>query len=266
MPGVMHMWIAGLISGALVGLVLGVVGGGGSIFAVPLLIYFVGVASTHVAIGTSAVAVAVSAAINLVLHARHGTVKWRCATVFAAAGAAGAWVGSTLGKATDGRKLLALFGAIMVVIGVLTLLRRGADEKPDVHLDMDSAGYLAPRLLVTGLGAGVVAGFFGIGGGFLIVPSLMFATRMPMIAAIGSSLVAVTIFGLATATNYATSGLVDWQLAAVFVAGGLLGGSGGTRLAVMLAGKRRVLSVAFAALVIGVGIYIFVTGVPALIH
>src|SRR3546814_7134217 len=83
------------------------------------------------------------------------------------------------------------------------------------------------KVIGLGLGTGVVSGFFGIGGGFLIVPSLMASTRMPMINAVGTSLVAVTAFGLTTALNYAFSGLVDWPLATVFIIGGFAGGFAG---------------------------------------
>src|ERR1700753_2415824 len=96
--------VLGLASGALVGFSLGLVGGGGSILAVPLMVYLVGVPDPHVAIGTSAIAVAANAAINLSNHARGGTVMWRCAIIFAAAGIAGALVGSVFGKMLDGQK------------------------------------------------------------------------------------------------------------------------------------------------------------------
>ncbi len=108
--------VLGLASGALVGFSLGLVGGGGSILAVPLMVYVVGVPEPHVAIGTSAIAVAANAAINLSNHARGGTVVWSCALTFAAAGIVGAFAGSILGKMMDGQKLLALFALLMLVI------------------------------------------------------------------------------------------------------------------------------------------------------
>src|SRR3546814_5839415 len=80
----------------------------------------------------------------------------------------------------------------------------------------------APKVLGYGLGTGGFSGFFGIGGGFLIVPGLIASTRMPILNAVGTSLVAVTAFGLTTALSYAASGLVDWTLASVFIVGGLL--------------------------------------------
>src|SRR5690606_38804904 len=113
-----------LVSGGLIGIVLGLVGGGGSILAVPLLVYFVGVGSTHAAIGTAAVAVALNAAAGLAGHARAGNVKWRCALVFAAAGILGAALGAELGKATDGTALLGAFGALMIAVGALMLRKR----------------------------------------------------------------------------------------------------------------------------------------------
>src|SRR5579872_3751755 len=106
--------LLGLVSGSLVGFSLGLVGGGGSILAVPLMVYVVGVADPHVAIGTSAIAVAVNAAINLSNHARGGTVRWSCALTFAAAGIVGAFIGAIFGKMLDGQKLLALFAVLML--------------------------------------------------------------------------------------------------------------------------------------------------------
>ena len=114
----------GRFSGSLVGFSLGLVGGGGSILAVPLLVYVVGLDNPHLAIGTSAIAVAVNAAANLSMHARSGNVKWRCASVSALAGVAGAFLGSTLGKMMDGQKLLALFAVLMIVVSVLMLRGR----------------------------------------------------------------------------------------------------------------------------------------------
>ena len=171
--------ILAVISGSLVGFVLGLVGGGGSIIAVPLLLYVVGVTSTHLAIGTSAIAVSLSALANLVNHARQGRVKWPCAATFSAAGIAGAWAGSSLAIRIPGDQLLALFGILMVVVGAVMLLRKDADGNPDVRLSFSTASQLLPLLLAIGFAVGALAGFFGIGGGFLIVPGLMLAGVIP---------------------------------------------------------------------------------------
>jgi hypothetical protein len=247
----LFQYVLGVGSGALVGFVLGLVGGGGSILAVPLMVYLVGVKNPHLAIGTSAFAVAANAATGLAHHARVGHVKWRCAAVFAVSGIVGAAVGSTLGKAFDGQKLLFLFALLMIGVGVLMLRRRASFGNPDVKLGRENAG----KLVGYGLGAGAFSGFFGIGGGFLIVPGLTAATGMSMINAVGSSLAAVTAFGLTTAFNYSLSGLVDWALAFAFVAGGLAGSFAGTHLARHLSKERGRLSVVFAVLIFAVAAY-----------
>lgn len=241
----------GMLSGSLVGFSLGLVGGGGSILAVPLLIYLVGIGDPHLAIGTSAVAVAVNAAANLLNHARVGNVKWRCASAFALAGVTGAFLGSTIGKMVDGQKLLALFAVLMIAVSFLMLKGRSAAGDPNVRLNRENL----PKLLVFGAGTGALSGFFGIGGGFLIVPGLMLASGMPILYAIGSSLVAVTAFGLTTAANYAASGMVHWTLATLFVAGGVLGGLLGARATKILSARKGALNTVFAILIIAVAVY-----------
>lgn len=250
----------GLASGSLVGFTLGLVGGGGSILAVPLLVYLVGVTNPHVAIGTSAIAVAANAAANLANHARTGNVKWRCALVFSVAGVIGAFGGSTLGKMVDGQKLLALFAILMIVVGALMLRKRSGGGEPAVKLSRENF----PKLVGIGLATGALSGFFGIGGGFLIVPGLIMATGMPILFAVGSSLVAVTAFGLTTASNYALSGLVDWTLAALFIGGGVLGGLLGTRSAKHLSTRKGALNTVFAALIFVVAIYMLVKSLDLL--
>ena len=243
--------VLGGASGSLIGFTLGLVGGGGSILAVPLLVYLVGVPSAHLAIGTSAVAVAANAAASLVGHARAGNVRWPCAAVFAAAGIVGAYGGSALGRQVNGQALLGAFAVLMLVVGVMMLRRRDSGVDRVVRLHRGNA----PALLGTGLAVGALSGFFGIGGGFLIVPGLIFATGMPMLQAIGTSLVAVTAFGLTTAGTYAAAGLVDWGLAAVFVGGGVLGSILGSRAARHLSQRRGMLTRIFAGLIFVVAAY-----------
>ena len=243
--------VLGLASGALVGFSLGLVGGGGSILAVPLMVYVAGVSDAHVAIGTSAIAVAANAAINLSNHARGGTVRWSCALPFAAAGMAGAFAGSIFGKLLDGQRLLALFALLMLVIAVLMLKTRSRIGVPDVQMTRDNM----PAIVGLGLATGTLSGFFGIGGGFLIVPALMLATGMSIMNAVSSSLVAVTAFGLTTAASYAWSGLISWELAGLFIAGGVVGGLIGTRSARLLSVRHGALNIVFAVVIIAVALY-----------
>lgn len=239
------------LAGSAVGFTLGLVGGGGSILAVPLMVYLVGVDDPHVAIGTSALAVAANALIGLADHARKQNVKWRCALTFATAGIVGAWSGSVLGKAIDGQKLLALFSLLMLVVAALMLRSRGREGDPAVTLNRGNA----PRLLASGGATGLLSGFFGIGGGFLVVPGLIASTGMPILFAVGSSLVAVSAFGLTTAISYASAGLIAWTLAAAFIGGGAVGSIMGTRLATRLANRKGALNVVLAILILVVGMY-----------
>lgn len=252
------------LSGALVGLILALIGGGGSILAVPLLVYVVGVTPTHVALGTSALAVALTALVNLVPHARAGRVKWQCALVFTVSGMIGAWAGSSVAKTIDGQQLLVLFGLLMLVIGGTMLFGRSGGGNAEIRLTSATASKLLPRLIPAGFGVGVLSGFFSIGGGFLIVPGLMLATGMPIAFASATSLVAVFAFGATTATNYAISGLVNWPLAALFIAGGAVGGGIGVFVGRWLSRYKHALQYLFSAVVIAVGIWIVWRGLGAL--
>jgi uncharacterized membrane protein YfcA len=241
----------GLASGTLVGFSRGLVGGGASILAVPMIVYVVGVPDAHVAIGTSAIAVATNAAVSLANHSRGGHVHWSCALVFATAGVAGALGGSTLGKMMDGQNLLVMFALLMLLIAILMLKTRSQTGIVRVEINWSNT----PALVALGLVTGTLSGFFGIGGGFLIVPALMLATGMPTLSAISSSLVAVTAFGLTTAASYAWSGLISWRLATIFILGGLVGGLAGTGSARYLSLRRGALNAAFASIIIVVALY-----------
>jgi len=239
------------LSGVAVGFTLGLVGGGGSILAVPLMVYFVGVKNPHLAIGTSALAVAANALIGLANHARAGNVNWRCGGAYAVAGVIGAFAGSSLGKAFDGQKLLFLFALLMLVVAGLMFRGRGNEGVEGVVCNRDNF----PKVASFGLGTGVLSGFFGIGGGFLIVPGLIASTSMTIYRAIGTSLVAVSAFGLTTALNYAASGLLDWGIAGSFMVGGVLGSALGTRAAKRLSGSKGTLNTLFASMIVLVALY-----------
>jgi uncharacterized membrane protein YfcA len=172
---------------------------------------------------------------------------------------AGAALGSSIGKLIAGDKLLFLFALAMIAVGIAMLRPRAAEGDPSVRITPAIAG----RLVMIGLIVGAFSGFFGIGCGFLIVPGIMLGSGMPILNAIGSSLLSVGTFGLTTAVNYALSGLVDWTTAALFIAGGLVGGFFGMRAAVHLAANRRMLTSIFAAVVFAVAIYMLIrTGLP----
>jgi uncharacterized membrane protein YfcA len=240
--------------GAVIGLLLAVFGGGGSVLATPLLVYLVGVRDPHVAIGTSAAAVAVNALVGLATQARAGRVKWPCALTFGAAGFAGSLLGAQLARQVDGQVLLGWFGVAMALVAVSMLAPAKDDGDPAVRLDGRRTLKLAPA----GLAVGLAAGFFGIGGGFLIVPGLMAATGMTLGHAAASSLVSVVLFGAATSASYAVAGLVDWPVFAALVAGGAVGALAGGPVTHALAARAGLARRLFALMVLATAAFVIV--------
>lgn len=253
-------------SGGIVGLSLGLLGGGGSILAVPLLLYLVKLKDPHVVIGTSALAVSVNSYVNLVAHARNGHVRWRPAIMFALPGIAGAALGSILGKSLHGSTLLFLFAILMLVIAGMMFFRGRTPKASVVQAEGESiagensapakaASLSWVKILGAGFLVGALSGFFGIGGGFLIVPALLLSTNTALIDAIGTSLLAVGTFGLTTAVTYSLAGLINWLAFVEFVAGGALGGIAGVRLAGLLSRQRRTLNYVFSGVILVVAFY-----------
>jgi uncharacterized protein len=251
-----------VLCGALVGFTLGLIGGGGSIMATPLLLYVVGL-PPHVAIGTGALAVSANSFINFGGHAKSGNVRWRSAILFALVGMVGAALGSTLGKTFNGQRLLFLFAVLMVAVGIMMLRSGSRPQKQAIGSEGPLSAAALGKVSAAALLVGMLSGFFGIGGGFLIVPGLLFSTGMPMIFAVGSSLLAVGSFGLTTAANYGWSGLVDWQVAAEYIGGGIVGGMIGMRLCNHLAPRKAALNKVFAGLVFVVATYMLYRNLSA---
>ena len=240
-------------SGLSIGFALGLVGGGAGTLSVPLLLYVVKVGDPHVAIGTTAAAIAVTALINLISYARAGLVRWRTSVVFAAAGVGGAFAGSRWSLHVDGGVVMLVLAGIVAVVGMLMLTKGKA-----VHAAAP-AQVVAGRGLATagaGVAVGGVAGFFGISGGFLSVPALHFIARVPMLEAVASSLVSVVVFGATTAANYGMAGKVDLPLALALVAGGVMGGHAGMRAAKAMAVKGAALRRVFALMLLVIAGYI----------
>ncbi|BAU88821.1 hypothetical protein MPPM_0216 [Methylorubrum populi] len=240
----------GAASGSVVGLILGLAGGGGSILAVPMLIHVVGLRNVHVAVGTGAFAVAACSLVNLIGHLRMARVPWHAAGWFGIAGILAALLGADLGKQLDGSRLQFLFALVMLAAAGLMIRRRFVPLAPR----QSATGGRVPKLVGYGGATGLMSGFFGIGGGFLVVPGLVAATGMPLISAIGCSLVVITAFGLTTGLSYALSQLVDWALVLAFVVGGAAGGLAGLRLRSVCAARKGLLEAVLATLIAGAGL------------
>jgi uncharacterized protein len=188
----LYLWIAALLTGVM-GLVLGLLGGGGSILAVPILVYVLGI-EAHAAIAFSLVLVGATALVAALLHNRKERVDWKDGLLFASFGAPMNLVAAYFSRRLSGPLLLLLFGMVMGIAGI-ALLRRG--EK---HQDAPHKHHIGPAI-ASGAAVGLLTGFLGIGGGFLIVPALVLFLEMPMKLACGTSLLviasnsAVALFG-----------------------------------------------------------------------
>ena len=271
-----------VVSGFLVGFSLGLIGGGGSILAIPLLLYFVGLAYDtqysanyidHLVIGTTALAVGLNAYINAFIHWRKGNVRVKEGWAFALVGALGSYVGARVGLIVHGALLLFLFGILMIVIAVYVwkggsrsrtttatpLQTKGeATTKPvmTTQVEPHKCGKISwPKLIPTSFAVGFASGFFGIGGGFLIVPGLLFSTGICMLKAVGTSLISVGTFGVMASLTYLVGGgYVDPLISILYLVGGIAGGWVGAKIASSL--PRGMLRKIFAVIIIAVAIYI----------
>lgn len=257
-----------LISGAIVGFSLGFIGGGGSILAVPLLLYVVGFENPHAAIGTSALAVSINAAINLLHHARQKNIKFMKGLRFGAVGILGTFIGSQLGLLTPPNNLILFFGLLMLIIATNILIRipsktskansKGINCRTLITCFTPSRYFnFSPsrRLELKGLLVGLAAGYFGIGGGFLIVPSLV-SSGLDIFSAIGTSLVPVSMFGATTALRYALENHINILISLLLVIGGIGGGFLGTAMLGRI--PKNVITNVFAIIIAVVGIYIII--------
>ncbi|MEJ7901865.1 MAG: sulfite exporter TauE/SafE family protein [Thermomicrobiales bacterium] len=239
-----------VLFGTLIGVMLGLIGGGGSILTVPILVYLLD-QGVHEATATSLVIVGATALVGVVPHARAGRVAFRTALFFGGAGIAGAFAGTWLNNLVSGPLLLLLFGLLMLVVAARMFLGRKSADTASSELPM--AGFRWP-VLMAGLMVGVMTGFFGVGGGFLIVPALVMVLGFPMRLAVGTSLLIIAINSVAAMAAQLQNADINWQLALLFIAGGLAGATLGGRLAGRIDEVK--LSRGFAVLVTVVGVYL----------
>jgi uncharacterized membrane protein YfcA len=235
-----------LLFGALVGLCLGLVGGGGSILTVPILVYALG-EGVHRATGTALAIVGANALIGAWEHGRAGRVRWPVALVFGGAGILGAFGGSWLNHLAPARLVLVGF-AVLLLAAAATMARMRLRDRPA------GVAHLSPRVVQTGFGVGVLTGFFGVGGGFLIVPTLVLVLGLPMREAVGTSLLVIAINSAAALAGHLRFGGIDPGVTLLFIVGGAAGSILGSRLAGQIDERR--LRQGFAALIVLVAAYI----------
>ncbi|MCX4736450.1 sulfite exporter TauE/SafE family protein [Streptomyces sp. NBC_01363] len=248
--------VVALAAGAVVGLALGGLGGGGSVLAVPALIYLLGF--DPAAATTAGLLIVIATSLTgLVAHAREGRVRWRTGGLFAAAGIIPAAVAGALSVRIPSGALTAGF-AVLAVVAAVRMLRPRGEPAPQAGDGASAAP--AGRVARTGAGLGAVTGFLGVGGGFLVVPALVTVVAVPMTAAVGTSLLVITVNSTAAlATRLATPTALDWATIAPFTATAVLGAWDGQRLAakVSTAALQRI----FGAVLLAVAVFMLVDAV-----
>lgn len=291
--------VTALPCGLLIGLLLGALGGGGSVLAVPVLVYLLG-QSPHEATAGALVVVTVGAVTGLVCHARAGRVRWAAGATLGVLGTAGSYLGSRWSAALPSNVLMAAFAGLMLVVAAMLVLRGrrerrttraaslggpvrdnpGADPVPDPARDnpipepapdpardnssphpvRGPAGVV--RLAATASAIGLLTGFFGVGGGFVVVPALTLILGLEMPVAIGTSLLVVLINSLTALGTRAGTTALDWPLLAGFAACVAIGSHLGHRLTDRL--PPQTLATAFASLITVVAVTMAATAVPHL--
>jgi uncharacterized membrane protein YfcA len=236
-----------ILLGFIIGLSLGLLGGGGSILTVPALVYLVG-QSPQAAVTASLVIVGANSAMGAFLHRSQGTLNWKVAFVFGGTGMAMAYLAAGWSKAIPSTTLMMLFAGLMLVVGLFMML------KP-TPLGSDGGRGWAVTIL-SGAGVGLLTGFLGVGGGFLIVPALVMLVGLSMRQAVGTSLVVIAMNSLAGFLGHLHGPPIDIQLVAIFVTAGLTGALVGTRLTRIVHPEH--LRKVFAVFVIGLAIFLLV--------
>ena len=272
--------IVALAAGALIGLSLGALGGGGSILAVPVLVYLLDQSPAEATTG-SLVVVAVSASVGAVTALRAGNVLLVRGLTFGVVGLGGTALGSLAAAHVADAVLMAAFAALMLLVGTVLTIRQvrhrrhDGGQAPDQQPGWDdpiitfSPTFVcqcprALKVLVTATIVGLLTGFLGVGGGFLVVPALLLALGLPMTYAAGTSLVVITVTSAAAlATRIGAGVSPDWGVIAVLTLASAAAALAGARFAARTDTGR--LSLAFTVLVLTVAVFTASQAVPALI-
>ncbi|MFD3789284.1 sulfite exporter TauE/SafE family protein [Streptomyces cyaneofuscatus] len=237
----MSTLLLALIAGAVIGLALGALGGGGSVLAVPALIYLLDF-TPAAATTASLIIVTATSATALYAHATSGNVRWKTGALFAAAGILPAMAAATLAARLPGQVLTGAFAAIAGVAALRMLKPPKAEKEFRPVQPVRAAG--------AGAGLGAVTGFLGVGGGFLAVPALVGVLGLRMRAVVGTSLLVITVNSLAALTARTGSPApLHWAVIAPFTGAAILGAWDGKRLAAKITGSilQRIFAVTLLA-------------------
>ncbi len=251
------MMVLGIAASLLIGVLLGLLGGGGSILTVPLLVYILGV-EPRTAIAMSLLVVGLTSATAAVVHARAGRVRWRTAFIFGAGGMTGAFLGGRVAHVLPPGVLLLLFTAVMVAAAVAMLRRKEAPAASGVSVP-EPVQLPVPRVLAQGAAVGLLSGLVGAGGGFLIVPALVLV-GLPTQTAVGTSLVVISLQCLAGLLGHLGHAQLPWGLTGAVLATAISGSFIGGRLASHIA--PGTLRKGFAWFVLGTATFMVLAQTP----
>jgi uncharacterized protein len=246
----MHELLAVLL-GTVIGLSLGAIGGGGSILTVPILVYIIG-QDAHAATATSLAVVGTIAVAGAVPHWRAGRVSLATALPFGAAGIGGAFAGAWANHLLPGWLILGLFGLLMLIVAARMFFAKAV--RPITEAVAKPGGARWMRVVGAGLLVGIMTGFFGVGGGFLIVPALVLVLGLRMREAVGTSLVIIAINSASGLVAHLRYGGIDLAMLGLLAAGGALGAFGGALVSGRLDERR--LQRGFAVFVAVLGVWL----------
>lgn len=246
----MHAIIA-ILLGTLIGVSLGAIGGGGSILTVPILVYIIG-QDAHAATATSLAVVGTTALAGAIPHWRAGRVSLATALPFGAAGIAGAFVGAWANHLLPSWLILGLFGLLMLAVAILMFTGKKVQASTPATEAASWGRWV--RIVGAGLLVGVMTGFFGVGGGFLIVPALVLVLGLSMRTAVGTSLVVIAINSASGLVAHLRYGSLDVVTSGLFIVGGALGALAGARLSGRL--DEQKLQRGFAVFIAVVGLWL----------
>jgi uncharacterized membrane protein YfcA len=252
------MFLLALALAALVGVSLGLLGGGGSILAVPILRYVLGM-EAHRAIALSLLVVGTTSLAALLPHARLGRIRWRTGIVFGGAAMGGAFVAGRLAHLVPEVVLLVGF-ALMMITTAIAMLRTPSPKQ----VQAGAAGGELPilKVLLEGVVVGAITGLVGAGGGFLVVPALVLLGGLPIELAVGTSLVVITMKSFAGFAGYAATVPIDWATGFAISLAAVAGSVGGGLLARRV--KPAALRAAFGWFVVAMAIFILGQELPSL--
>ncbi len=245
-----------LVFGLVIGILLGLLGGGGSILAVPVLVYVLGL-DVGQAIPMSLIVVGVASAFGAIAKVRARQVQWRLAAIFAAAGIPATFVGSAIGRHLPQAAVLIGFAVVMVAAG-WRMLKDTGDTGTACKVGNEGINWrrCAPRSIPAGLGVGLLTGLFGVGGGFLIIPALVLMLGVEMPIAIGTSLVIIVANSVGGVVAHLQDGQIDWTITAAFLGSAIFGSLVAGQLGTKVDTAR--LRTWFAYLVFAVAAYVLV--------